>query len=85
MYHLAIRGSGCSLDHLTSLDVGWTYRRMTPGVCCSSILCILHNSTEHTVSHVQLLQMVQRELQYVWPDKGQPLLAVCSVIVTHHM
>ena len=36
MYHLAIHGPGCSLNHLTSLHVGWTYRRMTPAVCCSS-------------------------------------------------
>ena len=31
--------------------------------CLQKLLCILHNSTEHTVSHMQLRQIVQRELQ----------------------
>ena len=31
--------------------------------CLLQLLCILHNNIEHTVEHVQLLQIVQRELQ----------------------
>ena len=84
MYHLAIHGSGGSLHHATSLDVGWTYSRMTPGVCCSTSAS--HATVQSTPSHVRLLQIVTvRVAVRSGLTRGTLSASLHREIVTHYM
>ena len=68
-----------------SLDVGWTHSRMTPW-CLLQLLCILCNSTQCTVSYVQLLQIAtMRVAVRSGLTRGTLCAALHSVTVTHHV
>ena len=78
--HLALHGVFCS-----SLDVRWTHSRMTPW-CLLQLLCILCNSTEYTVSYVQLLQIAtMRVAVRSGLTRGTLCASLHSVLVTHHV
>ena len=78
--HYPLHGVFCS-----SLDVGWTHSRMTPW-CLLQLLCILCNSTECTVSYVQLVQIAtMRVAVRSGLTRGTLCASLHSVIVTHHV
>ena len=82
----------CNWDHFSlqrvlcsTLNAGWTHSRMTPW-CLLQLLCILCNSTECTVSYVQLLQIAtMRVAVRSGLTRGTLCASLHSVIVTHHM
>ena len=66
-------------------SLGWTHSRMTPW-CLLQLLCILCNSTEYTVSYVQLLQIAtMRVAVRSGLTRGTLCASLHSVTVTHHM